>query len=280
MEFQGIDALEKMFGLSPLLATMCKPLFAASPIAAYAYSEFHPDGRVLRVFTDKKFFEQYAKYAIAAREEGEPEIKLENFTVNHRRLGFSLFDLEPHSPSLATPIGHENGLGHPCSFTEKTSNAVVRIHHFFGRLEDGDANDFYLNNTNLLRYFARFIAREVQDHVDEMQPYVLVSEKGRSSYRNWIETLGGSRKVSIPQFLIDFAPEATLSKRQKELIYWSLLGKTTPETALILGVKASTVKKYFERLKIKFQCGSKHLIIAELIKKGICFPDLPKSEYF
>jgi DNA-binding CsgD family transcriptional regulator len=279
MDLENIDPLEQTLRLVPALAKLCEPLFAASPIAMYGYGEFHRDGRVFSIFSDINFGKHFIDNSI--RKDGERvwELKFENFTLNHHRAGFTLFDLEPYAPTSAIGTMASLGLGHVCAFVEMTNEGVLRVHHFVGRLEDQNANDFHLNNTNLLRYFSRFAAKKMQPHLPTARPYI-VSEEQIASYRKWMDTLHETSRISVPKFLAEFAPHVALSSRQKELIYWSLMGKTTEETAIILGLKTSTVKKYFDRLKIKFRCSSKNQIIANLLKNGVCFPDLQDSEQF
>ncbi len=49
----------------------------------------------------------------------------------------------------------------------------------------------------------------------------------------------------------DLSPEISLSPRQKQVMYWSIHGKSAKETAKILGISHRTVERHFEILRKK-----------------------------
>ena len=64
----------------------------------------------------------------------------------------------------------------------------------------------------------------------------------------------------------DIAP---LSDRERECLLWVSEGKTTQETALILGVSANTVNKYIVSSIQKLNAGNRAMAIAVAIRAGI-----------
>lgn len=60
-----------------------------------------------------------------------------------------------------------------------------------------------------------------------------------------------------------------LSKREDDVFRWYLHGKTTGETAEILSISQASVRTYFDRMKVKFQCKYKYQLILKMIEHGV-----------
>lgn len=66
---------------------------------------------------------------------------------------------------------------------------------------------------------------------------------------------------------------AVLSPRQTECLRWASLGKTSKETALILGVSERTVNFHLYGAFGKLRVNSKHAAVAKAVKYGLLNSD-------
>lgn len=60
-----------------------------------------------------------------------------------------------------------------------------------------------------------------------------------------------------------------LTKRELEVLRWSMHGKTAAETAQILGISTSTVGYFVGRALVKLECESKHHAVLKAIQLGL-----------
>jgi DNA-binding CsgD family transcriptional regulator len=61
----------------------------------------------------------------------------------------------------------------------------------------------------------------------------------------------------------------TLSKRERECLFYIVCGKSAKSIAKILGISNRTVESYIEHLKEKFHCHNKADLIESAIKSGL-----------
>ena len=59
-----------------------------------------------------------------------------------------------------------------------------------------------------------------------------------------------------------------LSRRERDMLWWTAEGKTTKEIALILGLSDRTVRFYIENAMTKLRCHSKAQCVAKAIRIG------------
>ncbi|GAA5232828.1 helix-turn-helix transcriptional regulator [Verticiella sediminum] len=60
-----------------------------------------------------------------------------------------------------------------------------------------------------------------------------------------------------------------LSARQKQCLWWASLGKTSKETALILGVAERTVNFHLYKAFEKLDVHTKHAAVAQAMLRGV-----------
>lgn len=282
MTLADANQLDDMYRLTPKVAKLCKPLFDESPIAFYCYYEFRPDGTMRYLASHQRLFERLIEKRFWDYPLVDPTwgftLTLDYFMRVYTQAGFSLQDLKPGT-RFELPILQSLEFGHACAFIENSNDPVVRFHYFLGYQDDDSVNDFNLNNTNLLTYFSRYMSKHAGTLLKSTGTHPLPHHI-LQTYGDWMQRLNTHPSINIPHFLSSYAPHIVLSKQQRQLIYWYMMGKTTDETATILGLTRNTVNCYFDRIKRRFGCGSKPQIIAELLKNGVCFPELPENERF
>ena len=59
-----------------------------------------------------------------------------------------------------------------------------------------------------------------------------------------------------------------ISRRERDMLWWTAEGKTTKEIALILGLSDRTVRFYIENAMTKLRCHSKAQCVAKAIRIG------------
>lgn len=62
---------------------------------------------------------------------------------------------------------------------------------------------------------------------------------------------------------------ASLSPREKDLIYWAAAGKTAWETSVILGISEKSVDFYLSNIKSKLRVSNKPHMVAKAIRLGL-----------
>jgi DNA-binding CsgD family transcriptional regulator len=70
--------------------------------------------------------------------------------------------------------------------------------------------------------------------------------------------------------------EYSLSRREREILYWASLGKTGWETGTILGISQKSAELHAENAKLKLNATNKTHAVAKAITHGV-IPDLQKS---
>ena len=73
----------------------------------------------------------------------------------------------------------------------------------------------------------------------------------------------------IPELLAEASMQDPLSDRERECLFWVSEGKTTDETALILGVSSNTVNGYITHAIQKLSASNRAMAIATAIRSGI-----------
>ncbi|TFW28921.1 helix-turn-helix transcriptional regulator [Massilia horti] len=70
-------------------------------------------------------------------------------------------------------------------------------------------------------------------------------------------------------------PAPTLTRRERECLYWSAGGKTSKETAMILGISQHTVYFHLKNVASKFNVYSTRHAITRASRLGMLTPQLP-----
>lgn len=69
-------------------------------------------------------------------------------------------------------------------------------------------------------------------------------------------------------------PDAPLSRRELQCVYWLSLGKTEFEIGVILDVSPHTVKEYLENARVKLGVEKRIQIVSRALALGLLFADL------
>lgn len=122
-----------------------------------------------------------------------------------------------------------------------------------------------MNHPQLLKSFADHFKDEMGPLLAQMEREAgsLVQLKGRDFYKDQpvIPSLDSERRLSFCKDLGLIGNAEKLSSREKECLKWHVKGKTAKETAQMLKLSSRTVEFYFENIKDKLGCFSKHELL-------------------
>lgn len=74
-------------------------------------------------------------------------------------------------------------------------------------------------------------------------------------------------------------PLVSLSRRERECLYWASEGKSSADIGQILGVSARTVDSYLEKACAKFGVRTRIESVAVAVRAGILQPDPGPREH-
>lgn len=143
----------------------------------------------------------------------------------------------------------------------------VEFFGFCGQKEKSSLEKLYLNDSGLLTSFATHFKAQVEKILATEESSSLLKLKGedfhveqRVSPEIPLETrLGFLQEMGKEK---EIALAAKLTRREKQCLQWLLEDKSAKETALLLGISRRTIEFYFENIKEKFSCWSKHEVLA------------------
>lgn len=153
-------------------------------------------------------------------------------------------------------------------FIQKKENCV-EFYGFSGNKAKSSLQNLYINHPKLLKSFASHFKNElgwILSQMDE-EPGYLPDLKGQDYYHKEAiyPSIDSSARLKYYRDLgiLDTSVRAErLSAREKECLTLLLEEKSAKETALILGLSVRTIEHYFENIKNKLHCFSKHELLS------------------
>ncbi len=144
----------------------------------------------------------------------------------------------------------------------------VEFFGFSGNKKACSLQNLYLNHPQLLHSFALYFKRELGCILHEMEQEAgsLIALKGRDFFcadpicpdiasatlLDYYRDLGMRGEVEKAQ---------KLSPRERQCLKLLIDGRSAKETGAILGLSARTVEFYFQNIKVKLSCWSKHEVL-------------------
>lgn len=172
--------------------------------------------------------------------------------------------------------------GHKFNLDPDTAILIIDKHEtsveFFGFVAPKDASNIdniYLNNPQLFKTFATYFKEELKQLLSKMQDDAgyLKELKGADFFRQK-PIHPGLSSSQLTAYLQDLKYKpiieraAALSARERQCLTFLLKGKSAKETATLLKLSPRTIEFYFENIKNKMHCHSKHQLftIAETLQ--------------
>lgn len=132
----------------------------------------------------------------------------------------------------------------------------------FGTMPDNELmTSFYLNNIHLLKEFCYYFKEQASDVIHLAEQNKIKRSKDLIEncecppcvVEGHIQAFQDSFELGGIEFCYK-RRAIKLSKREREVIKWSLLGKTSTEVAMILGISKRTVEAHLAKVKRRFDC--------------------------
>lgn len=153
----------------------------------------------------------------------------------------------------------------------------VEFFGFAGNKSKSSLDKVFIHHSSLLKSFASHFKKELSPVLLQMEEEAssLIDLKGKDFFSKellhpelspdicaaYLEDLGLKSEV---------AKAASLSPRERQCLKLLIDGKSSKETALLLGLSARTVESYFENIKNKLSCWTKQ----DLFSMAKLFKDL------
>jgi len=270
---QYLNSIDVMLDQSKHFRNLVAPLYNHFGFNSAAYYHIYENGEVLHLASETAFQEQiYQRFY----EKGK-RFSITSNLNNAPKQGYYLVDAGPSKAYSSTlqQLLDKYDLHHQFMSFDRIATdrgPALRITIFSGPPERDDINQFYLNNLGLIKRINNHLTQQLEPITNKM-PLIKPTRKEFALAQQYF-TDQGDDKNPIADFVKETdlhyprykeLAEITLSKREKEVIYWYLRGKTTSETATILGINDHTVRTYFDRLKKKLGCYFKSQLLLKLI---------------
>jgi DNA-binding CsgD family transcriptional regulator len=260
---------KKLIEISPAVVALVNPLIQISPIMHFGFLEFRSDGSYYGITSTPEL------YRIFQMEVGYGEAPAyQMHTI--KRQGIHVMDLMPEETlqwgvgNKVTKLHHSFNYGHACKYVHTVQEGQIKkclSFNFWGHIDDDSINHFFVNNTNLIKYFSRYFYRKIQSFFREIPPYR--TKEKVEAFINGLSPYG----VAIPKLLLAFSEKTHLSKRQIDIIAYYLKGNTAEETAKQLGVSLNTVQTHVQRMRVKLGSRTKAEMAIKLLEDGFFLPD-------
>lgn len=273
-DFYIANSAESMLDLTPRVQELCRPLFANFRITFYKYVEIDQNGESVLLMSDKNVYRDAIDFDLLGYD------KTNLSFITFPKPGCYLHDLmiinRPDLQCLNESL-ENNGHGHLFTILEiKYDKIMPKLHrHTFGvQLSDNiKSNQHYLKEFNILKMFGNYFINNISKIKERIKPFKSTLDmKSKDKVVRKVNNMFKMNKCGNP-FEHDSGSISTklikLSKRQSEILYWYINGKTASETGKLLNLSQRTVENHFFVLKNKFSCSTKHQLLIKLFENGL-----------
>lgn len=141
---------------SKTIQIICQELFKKTPLNFFIYARFYPDGSVINLTTKPEWHKYYRKknYHVDIEKrliEGVHSWRSNDNTANHSQEAKKLFDIYNKLEIVEYHKSYIESFG------------------YGGGKEDGDLDDFYLNNINILRTYNKIFLSKAYDIINSIE---------------------------------------------------------------------------------------------------------------
>jgi DNA-binding CsgD family transcriptional regulator len=249
---------------SDKIKKVTRPLRDHLGVAYFTYHQIDKNGKYTVLVDRPDWAEHYV----------EEKFFLEDPYLRHPDVyesGFSLIESHgsDHYKKTVMKAGKEIfNLDFGLIMVEKQADKV-EFFGFAGNRTESNLDKLYLNKPALLKSFARHFKKELGPILHEMEQEagLLSKLKGADFYLNDPIHPDLEAKDRLA-YLFDLGLKPlvkkahSLSSRERDCLKWLLAGKSAKETAQLLNLSTRTVESYFENIKNKLSCPTKHEIFA------------------
>ncbi len=142
--------------------------------------------------------------------------------------------------------------------------------------EHPEVNNYYINHIPHLKKIIQVFKAKVLEELLIKPPVLYQLDQSVIAVINKLEDneagVENVNRLAMPSLLVD--GKQRLSKREVECLYWTCLGKTADEIAMIMGLSKKTIESHFYNMKIRLNCASKPQLIHKVYQSCDEFKDL------
>ena len=284
---QILNALDAQIAQCSMLSQLTAPLYKHFGITSFAMTILYESGQWLYLNNNKKLLIQSIESDAARKEQAC--LSSPYWIRNLSQLGMYLEDHIDPTHTTIHPLLAEYDFQHPFTCLEQIETKpgrALRLCVYRAPKAHREIKHFYLNNIELLKRFNDHIVKELADVLSKL-PLITPTPKEQAHYQQHFQNVipdTKRQKTFVKETGLHYPKynefeNLQLSKRQREVIHWYLLGKTALDTAEILNLSVRTIHEYFERLKNKFDCYTKSQLLLKLIDGGFLNPNDWKAIY-
>lgn len=266
----NISALNFNQSIAEKVEVICMPLFQYFGITHFGYIKIFNNKTMLRMannekwtlkYFEKEFYNDRECYNISKISEAKPH--------------FLLLTGEPqgeHFTSLCKEFDIWNALAIYEKFQDYTD-----FWFFATSQHNTEALNFYINNKEILRKFTLYFKSKLAEDIHNVKKEKLIHLKNQTP-QNFDEDEDEDEKINnffdktnIKYYKIN--EDFIVSKKEFEVLYYLIQGKTIKEIARLGNVSFRTIEFHMENLKKKAACHKKSQLI-DLCLKSTLFHSL------
>jgi DNA-binding CsgD family transcriptional regulator len=246
----------------------CRPLFNYIPISRFSYVELKRNGQFIHLTSDKVVYDEVIKVGLDEKcaAEAFSMFNQPGFHINdYLKFNNGLEEVQKKYSDFMSNFDY----GHAMFIIDHDTygdEAKFRMYVYESRLKFKNVNHDYLNNLDVLKNFNRYFQQQLTQELPTLS-YSKTAETCLQTVENIFDSCAAKQKVLVEKNVtfnraLNSLVQKKLTSRETEIMYWYLMGKTSYETGVILGISARTVENTFERVKVKLDCPSKnHLLL-------------------
>ncbi|MGQ3889282.1 helix-turn-helix transcriptional regulator [Legionella sp. CNM-1927-20] len=250
-----------LLNFTTFVKNTCTILFKAIDINHFSYIEADEEGNYFWLDSHAEYLQQCIAQGL-----------LKNVPINilktYPKQGFYLLDTYPQkylkNCEAIYKLLEGFNFGHSFRVLEilNSKDKVLKLYCFDAPLENTDINHIYLNNLEALSKFNNYFDSQLAT----IRPLLTkLSISNRLEFMQRMSTAFIKEPISLDiPFNQKSFQHTHLTLREKEVLWWHIRGKTSDETAYLLGISRRTVERHFENLREKYNCKSKSQLIFKL----------------
>lgn len=254
------NAKSNSISLTKDVALICNPLFRKFNINCFSYSRVFSDGSrselwsdaesLLHTFIEKRYLTKNytpTNYKKTERYVSLPH-KIEEYTG----------DVKEEYLNLITDqrkiFNHDN-----CFIIVNKSELLCEYFIFYTPETTKPMINFYFNHLDLLEEFVKLFK-------DKASKLITKADQNKIVLPWRDKKIVFPEDVSVEKYGSSLRKPIILSRREQQIAFYLIEGKTAAETADLLFLSKRTVESYWERLREKFNCNRKTELLLKLIK--------------
>lgn len=243
------------FLLSGDVFSICRPLFHKFNLNAFSYSKIYTDGSRTELWTNPKamgysFLEKsyigkfYTPQYLGKERIVIYEKKIISYPTQVRKM------LEHQLADQRKIFNHDNAL-----LIAEFNNDFWDFFFFYSPTENIDAINIYLSNMDELKKFCKYFKKRGNDLIKKADNDKLIKSLGYLLPQHKIKLDDSSRLIK-------------LTKRENEIGYMLVEGKTAREISEIFCISKRTVEHHISNMKEKLGVHKKSALINILLKEN------------